>query len=52
MIYKKDNQSSLGKDFMTRQKIQIVVKHMQFLHTNNEVSHEKWKSTSPQARLG
>jgi pyridoxamine 5'-phosphate oxidase len=47
----KDNRISL-LFYDARQKVQIVVKAYAILHTNNEVSHEKWKSTSPQARLG
>ena len=35
-----------------RQKTQIVVKAHAVLHTNDELSHEKWQATSAQARLG
>lgn len=35
-----------------RQKTQIVVKAYATLYSNNEISHEKWKATSEQARLG
>ena len=47
----KDNRISL-LFYDARQKTQITVKALAALHTNNELSHEKWKSTSDQARLG
>ena len=47
----KDNRISL-LFYDARQKTQITVKALATLHTNNELSHEKWKSTSDQARLG
>jgi pyridoxamine 5'-phosphate oxidase len=47
----KDNRISL-LFYDARQKIQIVIKAYTKLHTNNELSHEKWQATSAQARLG
>ena len=35
-----------------RQRIQIVVKAHATLHTNNVLKMDRWKATSPQARLG
>lgn len=35
-----------------RQKIQIVVKAKAILHTEDPIASDKWKATSPQARLG
>ncbi|MDG2433824.1 pyridoxamine 5'-phosphate oxidase family protein [Flavobacterium sp.] len=35
-----------------RQRVQIVVKACAVLHTSDAIAHERWKATSPQARLG
>lgn len=46
-----DNRISL-LFYDARQKVQIVVKAFATLHTNNAVANDRWKATSPQARLG
>ncbi|WP_298392697.1 pyridoxamine 5'-phosphate oxidase family protein [Flavobacterium sp.] len=47
----KDNRISL-LFYDARQRIQIVVKARATLHTNNALTNDRWKATSPQARLG
>ncbi|TDE03973.1 pyridoxamine 5'-phosphate oxidase family protein [Flavobacterium sandaracinum] len=47
----KDNRITL-LFYDARQRVQIVVKATAAIHTSNTVSHERWKATSPQARLG
>lgn len=46
-----DNRISL-LFYDARQRIQIVVKAIATIHTDNTISQERWKATSPQARLG
>lgn len=47
----KDNRISL-LFYDARQRVQIVVKARTTLHTNDALSNDRWKATSPQARLG
>lgn len=47
----KDNRISL-LFYDARQRVQIVVKAHATLHTNDALSNDRWKATSPQARLG
>lgn len=47
----KDNRISL-LFYDARQRVQIVVKAHATLHNNNAVKNDRWKATSPQARLG
>ncbi len=47
----KDNRISL-LFYDARQRIQIVVKARAILHTDDGLANDRWKSTSPQARLG
>ena len=47
----KDNRISL-LFYDARQRVQIVVKVTAAIHTNDAIAHERWKATSPQARLG
>ncbi|WP_165929961.1 pyridoxamine 5'-phosphate oxidase family protein [Flavobacterium caseinilyticum] len=47
----KDNQISL-LFYDARQRVQIVVKAYATLHTNDVLKLDRWKATSPQARLG
>ncbi len=47
----KDNRITL-LFYDARQRVQIVVKAFATIHNNDLVSNEKWKATSPQARLG
>ena len=47
----KDNRISL-LFYDARQRVQIVVKATVAIHTNDPIAHERWKATSPQARLG
>ena len=48
---RKDNRISL-LFYDARQRVQIVVKALATLHTNDTLSIDRWKATSPQARLG
>lgn len=47
----KDNRISL-LFYDARQSVQIVVKATTMIHTNDTLSCNRWKATSPQARLG
>ena len=47
----KDNRISL-LFYDARQRVQIVVKATVAIYTNDPIAHERWKATSPQARLG
>mgnify|MGYP000134773432 FL=1 len=47
----KDNRISL-LFYDARQRVQIVLKAHAILHTNDSLSNDRWKATSPQARLG
>ena len=47
----KDNRISL-LFYDARQRVQIVVKALAILHTNDTLTVDRWKATSPQARLG
>ena len=47
----KDNRITL-LFYDARQRVQIVVKATAAIHTSDTVSQERWKATSPQARLG
>jgi pyridoxamine 5'-phosphate oxidase len=47
----RDNRISL-LFYDARQRIQIVVKAQAVFHTNDALSSDKWRTTSPQARLG
>jgi pyridoxine/pyridoxamine 5'-phosphate oxidase len=47
----KDNRISL-LFYDGRQRVQIVVKAYATIHTSNTLSNDRWKATSPQARLG
>jgi general stress protein 26 len=47
----KDNRISI-LFYDARQRIQIVVKARAILHTDDALASDRWKSTSPQARLG
>ena len=49
-LIKDDRISLLFYD--ARQRVQIVVKAHATLHTNDALSNDRWKATSPQARLG
>jgi len=46
----KDNRISL-LFYDARQRVQIVLKARASLHTNDALSNDRWKATSPQARL-
>ncbi len=46
-----DNRVSL-LFYDARQSIQIAIKAKVIIHTNNHISLDRWKATSPQARLG
>jgi general stress protein 26 len=46
-----DNRISL-LFYDARQRVQILVKAHATLHTNDPVANDRWKATSPQARLG
>ncbi|MCL6461480.1 MAG: pyridoxamine 5'-phosphate oxidase family protein, partial [Flavobacterium micromati] len=47
----KDNRISL-LFYDARQRVQIVVKAYATIHSNNALANDRWKATSPQARLG
>ena len=47
----KDNRISL-LFYDARQRVQIVVKAHATFNTNNALANDRWKATSPQARLG
>ena len=47
----KDNRISL-LFYDARQRIQIVIKANASLHTDNPLTADRWRATSPQARLG
>ncbi|SHN54617.1 Pyridoxamine 5'-phosphate oxidase [Flavobacterium fryxellicola] len=47
----KDNRISL-LFYDARQRVQIVAKAYATMHTTNELANDRWKATSPQARLG
>ena len=47
----KDNRISI-LFYDARQRVQIAVKATATIHTNDAIAHERWKATSPQARLG
>lgn len=46
-----DNRISL-LFYDARQRVQVLVKAHAILHTNNILAKDRWKATSPQARLG
>jgi pyridoxine/pyridoxamine 5'-phosphate oxidase len=46
-----DNRISL-LFYDARQRVQIVVKAYATIHSNNALANDRWKATSPQARLG
>lgn len=47
----RDNRISL-LFYDARQKIQVMVKAYAIFHTNDAIANDRWKATSPQARLG
>ena len=47
----RDNRVSL-LFYDARQRIQVMVKAYAIFHTNDSIANDRWKATSPQARLG